>query len=450
MLAELQAKPTTRAEDILGWVPDYWKHYEEQAQSASPDARPEALARRHPRARARDRLHGRDLQRPRRGAAGERARTAARCRASRRPRRRDAGARATPTGIHPLAMPGLPTHLRGLVEALAEYQQLAADAAWDGTAADGVRALAAHPLVRSLDVAERALRRDGPRPPRAPPGAAPAELTADGATASRSFRMRSGRARSRPRSIAAAPRRRPIAREGGRAVARLPGRSHAAHRPTRRSARLARARALDLSPPRDRDDGRVRGRGGTAATRYCPADAPYSCRRFAEHELRAVLNDGACPRAAAARVGRSTSPRPRIPAAYEDEIATLGGVDLFLLAAGSLGRPRRVQPAGLAAHEPRRASSRSPSRRGATTSRRSPRSGRSTRCRASASRSGSARSARTRAPCCCSSLGEGSGTALARTRALAGFDPAWPASVVRLCRGARIVADAAAAGCFSR
>jgi 6-phospho-beta-glucosidase len=58
-------------------------------------------------------------------------------------------------GIRPLELPGLPTHLRGLVEALAEYQQAAADAAWSGDARDAVRALAANPLVRSVDVAER-------------------------------------------------------------------------------------------------------------------------------------------------------------------------------------------------------------------------------------------------------------------------------------------------------
>ena len=52
-------------------------------------------------------------------------------------------------------MPALPGHLRGLLEALGEFQLLAAQTAWSGTAADGVRALAAHPLVRSLDVAER-------------------------------------------------------------------------------------------------------------------------------------------------------------------------------------------------------------------------------------------------------------------------------------------------------
>ncbi len=58
-------------------------------------------------------------------------------------------------GIRPLDMPGLPAHLRGLVEALGEYQQAAADAAWSGDAHDAVRALAAHPLVRSIDMAER-------------------------------------------------------------------------------------------------------------------------------------------------------------------------------------------------------------------------------------------------------------------------------------------------------
>jgi Family 4 glycosyl hydrolase C-terminal domain len=72
-----------------------------------------------------------------------------------RSRRRSAVARCDAGGIEPLPMPGLPTHLRGLVEALGEYQQAAADAAWSGGARDAVRALAAHPLVRSVDLAER-------------------------------------------------------------------------------------------------------------------------------------------------------------------------------------------------------------------------------------------------------------------------------------------------------
>ncbi len=38
---------------------------------------------------------------------------------------------------------------------LAEYQRLAAAAAWHGTRADGVRALTANPLVGQIDLAER-------------------------------------------------------------------------------------------------------------------------------------------------------------------------------------------------------------------------------------------------------------------------------------------------------
>jgi 6-phospho-beta-glucosidase len=64
-------------------------------------------------------------------------------------------ARCDASGIHAEKMPGLPTHLRGLVSALGEYQLLAAKTAWSGDVTDGVRALAAHPMVRSLDVAEK-------------------------------------------------------------------------------------------------------------------------------------------------------------------------------------------------------------------------------------------------------------------------------------------------------
>jgi 6-phospho-beta-glucosidase len=154
VLGELTSKPTTRAEDILGWVPGYWDHYVEQAGSDSPELDP---------GRSRGGIHELELaidcmdavfndrgetlpvNVPNQGSVPGFAdtlvvETVARC---------DAG------GVHPLEMPGLPVHLRGLVEALGEYQQAAADAAWSGHARDGVRALAAHPLVRSIDLAER-------------------------------------------------------------------------------------------------------------------------------------------------------------------------------------------------------------------------------------------------------------------------------------------------------
>jgi len=40
MLSELQAKPTTRAQDIMAKVPDYWAHYEQQATSDRPGLDP--------------------------------------------------------------------------------------------------------------------------------------------------------------------------------------------------------------------------------------------------------------------------------------------------------------------------------------------------------------------------------------------------------------------------
>jgi len=154
ILAELQAKGTTRAEDILSCVPGYWSHYEEQAAMDDPVLDP---------ARSRGGIDELEL--------------AIDCMAS---VFNDTGAilpvnvpargtvpgfpdslvmetegRCDRAGVHPLPRPGLPTHLRGLVESLADYQQAAADAAWSGTPRDAVRALASHPLVRSVDLAER-------------------------------------------------------------------------------------------------------------------------------------------------------------------------------------------------------------------------------------------------------------------------------------------------------
>ena len=159
VLAELQAKPTTRAEDILGWSTGYWEHYAEQAESDDPKLDPEVLARRHPRARARDRRHGCGLQREGRDPDGqrpERRRCAARL-------RRDAGGRAarplrrarTAGSSRCPRRRRLPAHVRGLVHELGEYQALAADAAWSGTRLDAIRALAAHPLMVDLDRTER-------------------------------------------------------------------------------------------------------------------------------------------------------------------------------------------------------------------------------------------------------------------------------------------------------
>ena len=56
--------------------------------------------------------------------------------------------------IEPLPAPPLSRDVRGLVEALAEYQALAGKVAWEGDWKAGIRALAANPLVRTIDKAE--------------------------------------------------------------------------------------------------------------------------------------------------------------------------------------------------------------------------------------------------------------------------------------------------------
>jgi 6-phospho-beta-glucosidase len=154
VLRDLKAKPTTRAEDILSWVPDYWDHYQEQASSDAPHLDPD---------RSRGGIHELELaidcmdavfndrdetlpvNVPNRGSVPGLpeslvVETLGRC---------------DRNGVQPLPMPGLPTHLRGLVDALAAYQQAAADAAWSGGPHEAIQALAAHPLVRSVEVAER-------------------------------------------------------------------------------------------------------------------------------------------------------------------------------------------------------------------------------------------------------------------------------------------------------
>lgn len=153
VLAELQAKPTTRAEDILSWVPDYWEHYAEEAEKDEPMLEP---------ARSRGGLHELELaidamdaiyndrgevlpvNVPNQGSLPGFpddlvVETTGRCDAH---------------GIDPLPQVPLPRRVAGLVEALAEYQALAAEAAWSGTRVDGIRALTANPLVRSLEKAE--------------------------------------------------------------------------------------------------------------------------------------------------------------------------------------------------------------------------------------------------------------------------------------------------------
>lgn len=153
LLAELQSRNTTRAEDILAEVPGYWRHYEEQASSPEPILDPaRSRAGIHELELAvdvigavvndRDEVHPVNV--PNRGALpGFPADLVV-----------EVPGRVTGSGVEPLPQPSLPGHVRGLLEMLAEHQVLTADVAWNGTSRDAVRALAANPLVRSLSKAK--------------------------------------------------------------------------------------------------------------------------------------------------------------------------------------------------------------------------------------------------------------------------------------------------------
>lgn len=149
ILAELQAKPTTRAQDILAAVPDYWQHYREQAAADNPQLDP---------TRSRGGIHELELaidvmdaifndrdevwpvNLPNQGAlAGfpDDLVVEVFCRFNR-------------TGAHRLAQEQLPRPVRGLVKMLGEYQALTAEAAWCGTRREAIQALASNPLCFSL------------------------------------------------------------------------------------------------------------------------------------------------------------------------------------------------------------------------------------------------------------------------------------------------------------
>ncbi|WP_076259147.1 glycoside hydrolase [Intrasporangium flavum] len=154
LLRELQGARTTRAEDLLAALPGYWEHYEEQSRAEVPELDPN---------RSRGGIHELELAIDVMSAYYN-----------------DTGARlpvnlpnvggALPgfdedvvvemwctvdaSGVKPLPQKPLPHAVRGLVQQLAEYQYLAAEAAWRGTRADGIRAMAANPMVPSLRVAE--------------------------------------------------------------------------------------------------------------------------------------------------------------------------------------------------------------------------------------------------------------------------------------------------------
>ncbi len=153
ILAELQAKPTTRAQDIMASVPDYWAHYREQAARDLPELDP---------ARSRGGINELELaidvmdaiyndrkevwyvNVPNKGAIADFPDDLV----------VEVVGYVDRNGIAPLVQGNLPRHVLGLVQMLGAYQALTAEAAWSGSRRDAIRALASNPLVLSLHKAE--------------------------------------------------------------------------------------------------------------------------------------------------------------------------------------------------------------------------------------------------------------------------------------------------------
>ena len=153
VLAELQKKPTTRAQDILAAVPDYWAHYREQAERECPELDP---------ARSRGGINELELaidvmdavfndrqvllpvNVPNRGTIPELPDDLV----------VETLGYVDAAGIAPVALGPLPRPAAGLVKALGEYQTLAAHASWSGTRRGAIQALLANPLCTSLPKTE--------------------------------------------------------------------------------------------------------------------------------------------------------------------------------------------------------------------------------------------------------------------------------------------------------
>ena len=153
VLAELRARGTTRAQDIMAWQRDYWQHYREQAAADAPELDPQRsrggifeleLAFDLMDAVFNDRKEVWPVNVPNRGALPDFPDDLV----------VEVPGFADAHGVTPLAQGHMPRQLLGLVKMLGEYQALAAEAAWHGGRREGIWALASHPLVPSLPLAE--------------------------------------------------------------------------------------------------------------------------------------------------------------------------------------------------------------------------------------------------------------------------------------------------------
>jgi 6-phospho-beta-glucosidase len=153
-VAEALARPRTRAQEIMDALPSYYQHFREQIAAPVPhlthvrggsifgDMAVEVI-----RGLVQQNHSIHILNVPNRGAIPNFAPD----------RIVEVPARLERDRATPLAQPRLPSEVVGLLQMLAEYQWLAAEAIWHNDRRAMVHALAANPLVMSLSLAQRLL-----------------------------------------------------------------------------------------------------------------------------------------------------------------------------------------------------------------------------------------------------------------------------------------------------
>jgi 6-phospho-beta-glucosidase len=154
VVRQLKANGTTRAEEIMAMLPAYYAQVASEADKRDPDPSRERGGGEHGEfavdvicAMARDERRRLIVNTPNRGAITSLEHDAiveVPCIVGRQ-------------GPTPLVMGELPRAVRGLTQAVHAYERLAADAAATGDERTALRALMAHPFIRSKQIAERIL-----------------------------------------------------------------------------------------------------------------------------------------------------------------------------------------------------------------------------------------------------------------------------------------------------
>lgn len=182
---------------------------------------------------------------------------------------------------------------------------------------------------------------------------------------------------------------------------------------------------------------------GSHGFEYAMAPGAPSCHAFTRTEIVALLN-ASLPEAERVAEAQVWFPDPRDPGAYDDRIASAGGIDFFLAASGAGDGHVAFNPPGSALDSRTRivALSDQTRRDNLLTF---PALGSLENVPMFGITVGISTITASRAAMMLA-WGEGKRTTVARMRAASGYEPDWPATMIHACADGELVVDLAAAG----